>query len=166
MDNVLDSYEQETKIRPTFLTVLCILTFIGSGFGLISNSMGYFQADKTAAEMVTAKNEMAKDLSGKDGKFQNQMMDSLSSAFTPDNLRKSALGGLATSILCLIGAVMMWQLKRTGYYIYIVGALIGMAIPFLIFGTGNIFAIGMSVFTGFFGLLFIVLYGLNLKSLR
>ena len=27
----------ERPVRPTFLTVLCILTFIGSGWGLLNN---------------------------------------------------------------------------------------------------------------------------------
>ena len=167
MDNVLGTYEQEPKIRPTFLTVLCILTFIGSGFGLISNAMGYFSADKTAADMVKASQELkGKKESNNATNFEGQMMDTLTTAFTPDNLRKSAIGGVVGSILCLVGAIMMWNLRRTGYYIYVVGALIGIAIPFMIFGTGNLVAIGMSVFSGFFGLLFIVLYGLNLKSLR
>ena len=30
-------FETEKAVRPTFLTVLCILTFIGSGWGTVSN---------------------------------------------------------------------------------------------------------------------------------
>ncbi len=30
-------FNVEKPVRPTFLTVLCILTFIGSGWGLINN---------------------------------------------------------------------------------------------------------------------------------
>ena len=36
-------FSAERPVRPTFLTVLCILTFIGSGWGLINNLGIYIQ---------------------------------------------------------------------------------------------------------------------------
>lgn len=164
MDNVLDTYEQEPRLRPKFLTVLCILTFIGSGFGLLSGVRDYVQADARAVEIVKAKQQMSKDMNNQENigtKFVKGM-----EAFTPENIRKSSLGAIAASILCLVGAFMMWKLRRTGYYIYIVGVLAGIIVPIALFGTGNMLAnLGVAI-SGFFGLLFIVLYGLNLKSLR
>jgi hypothetical protein len=37
------------KSRPDFLTVLCILTFIGSGFNLVSALTNYVNADVLSA---------------------------------------------------------------------------------------------------------------------
>lgn len=36
----MEIVETNPKQRPGLLTVLCILTFIGSGFGVINNLMG------------------------------------------------------------------------------------------------------------------------------
>jgi len=48
--------------RPTFLKVLCILTFIWSGVTFINSAVTYFKAD-TISEMLTeAKTEINKDM--------------------------------------------------------------------------------------------------------
>lgn len=164
MDNVLETYEPEIPQRPTFLTVLCILTFIGSGWGLFSNFFAYQNAEEQSVKMHQSINQNKGDKKGDE--ISTKLMEGLETTFTPENIRKGAIGAMASAVFCLLGAFMMWKLKRTGYYVYILGALVGIVVPFLIFGTENIIAISMSVITGFFGLLFIVLYGLNLKSLR
>ncbi len=46
----MDNTQQSTGVpsgpqRPTLLTVLCILTFIGSAWGVISNISSYMNAD-------------------------------------------------------------------------------------------------------------------------
>ena len=48
--------ETTTKgmVRPTFLTVLCILTFIGSGFGILGALYNYGTADATIAQLAEA----------------------------------------------------------------------------------------------------------------
>ncbi len=44
--------EQQNKLqRPTFLLVLCILTFIGSGWGTLSNLFSVFTAGLTDSSM-------------------------------------------------------------------------------------------------------------------
>lgn len=168
MDNVLENYEPEKRIRPTFLTVLCILTFIGSGWGLISNSLAISNPAKQANEIQkqSANKQQPANPNSEESQFESKIMKTLSTTFTEDNIRKSAMGGLASSIICLLGAFMMWKLKRTGYYLYIVGALVGAIVPFVIFGTDNLIAMVMTVVSAFFGLLFIVLYGLNLRSMK
>ena len=41
MTETLDNMNAGTPERPTFLTVLCILTFIGSGLGVLGSLMGF-----------------------------------------------------------------------------------------------------------------------------
>ena len=47
-------FSAERPVRPTFLTVLCILTFIGSGWGLISNlfQLAMFTPERLYLEMI------------------------------------------------------------------------------------------------------------------
>jgi hypothetical protein len=80
-------------------------------------------------------------------------------------MHKAAIGGFIASLLTLAGAILMWNLKRKGFYIYILGVALGIAIPFYLYGN-DLIAVGAASFANFFGLVFIALYALNLKSMR
>lgn len=41
MTETLDNVNGGNPVRPTFLTVLCILTFIGSGLGILGSLLGF-----------------------------------------------------------------------------------------------------------------------------
>ena len=97
--------------------------------------------------------------------FRKTMMGSASKIMTADNIRKTAIGAVISAILTLIGAILMWQLKRSGFYIYVVGTVVSLLVPFFLYGF-NTMSFGISFFSGFFGLLFTALYALNIKSLR
>jgi hypothetical protein len=148
--------------RSTFLTVICVLTFIGSGWGIISAIRSYASADKMAAIV-------AEKMSGIEDKidvenvpgFVKSIFKSLDSV-SPDWIRKSAIVKLLSHILTLIGAVLMWNTGKSGFYIYIAGIVVLILSPLVLGKTG---------FTGaesgaFIGVIFIVLYGLNLKQLN
>ena len=97
--------------------------------------------------------------------FGEKMMLSVSKMMTVENIQKSAMGAIIAAIFTLSGAILMWWLRRKGFYIYIAGILIGIIVPFYLYGN-NLMAIGVSSFSSFFGLVFIALYALNIKSLR
>jgi hypothetical protein len=176
-DTTLDEFEHEPIIRPTLLTVLCILTFIGSGWLILSSIWGYTQAPKTARMFATTaafrehnsafQNDsvITQTQSKKKSPFGEKMMFSLSKIMTEDNLRKSALGSIVSGIFTLVGALLMWWQKRNGFYLYIAGILVGIVVPFYLYGN-NLLAIGISAFSSFFGLIFIALYALNIKSMN
>ncbi|MEO5889720.1 MAG: hypothetical protein ABIQ31_05670 [Ferruginibacter sp.] len=168
MTDIIQDYEQPAK-RPVFITVLCILTFIGSGWGLVSDTIKYFTADTQAMAISkvkeTASGNIQKDTTNDEGaKFAQKMINNLT--MTPDNIRKGALSGIGAAVLCLVGAILMWQLKKTGFYLYVAGTLLGIVSPFIIFGGSNVMAIFSSVAVGFIGLVFVILYGVNLKHMR
>ncbi|MGH2564743.1 MAG: hypothetical protein ACRDE5_09525, partial [Ginsengibacter sp.] len=97
--------------------------------------------------------------------FGEKMMITMSQIVTADKIRKSAIGGSISALFTLFGAILMWRLKRNGFYIYIVGILIGVIVPIYLYGN-NFIAIGMSSFSSLFGLVFIALYALNIKSMK
>lgn len=170
MTEVLTNYEQKPVGRPTFLTVLCILTFIGSGWAVISNTMAYFAANSQSAMISTIKESAQSDIqksatTDASQKLADQMVSNLS-VLSPENIKKSALGGIVAAVLCLIGAFMMWGLKKTGFYTYVLGTLVGVVAPIVIYGAGNIFGLLSTVGIAFLGIIFVVLYGLNLKHMR
>lgn len=174
MESNLYDFETEPEKRPSFLKWLCILTFIGSGWAIISGIFSYATAHKTSimfSENSQIRDSVFRDDTAKVATKENnpfvsgKMKGSFSKMFKEDNIRKSAIGNLISAILTLAGALLMWQLKRNGFYLYVAGIIVAIAVPFYLFGN-DLVAIGASSFANFFGLIFIALYALNLKSLK
>lgn len=185
MESNLNAFDEEQRTRPTLLTVLCILTFIGSSWLILTNIWAYATASKTAQMISTIRNEAENNsiknidslktksndsLKTQAGQkkgffFREKMMSSFSKIMTVENIRKNAIGAIVSALFTLIGAILMWQFKRKGFYLYIVGTLIGLSVPFYLYGI-NVMSIGIAFFSGFFGLVFIALYALNIRSLR
>ena len=165
------NYEDIPPERPVFLKVLCMLTFICSGWLIVTNTVTYFTANDISKIVVSAKEKMYEDINKNKSKnstvkmFAEKMMNNMFVMYTTENLRKNALGILLGAVFCISGAVLMWKLKRIGYILYVAGTIIGVATPFYVFGN-NFIAVGTSGFTAFFGLLFVIFYAMNLSSMR
>ena len=171
MTQDLEEFEKLPPQRPTFLKVLCILTFIGSCYAIINGTVTYFNADKVANAMISAKAKMNEDIHKKSNAdpegngLASKVMNNMSVMANPDNLRKSSLGSIIASVFCLLGAILMWRLNRTGFYIYILGTIIGIAVPFYVFGNNFLTALSVG-FAAFIGVLFVIFYAMNLKSMK
>ena len=176
MASSLNDFEKEPNLRPTLLTVLCILTFIGSGWAIVSSVYAYSTAFQTVRMFSSAtvkrsndstlqKDSTAKHWRKNQTMFGPGMMGSLSKIMTEENIHKSAIGTIISSLCTLLGALLMWRLRRVGFYLYIAGIVIGLIVPFWLYGN-NLLGVGISSFATFFGLVFIALYALNIKNLR
>ena len=156
--------------RPTFLKVLCILTFIYSGWAIISGTYTYLNANKISTDAaikmrMTQDDSLRKKNNTGSTNFTTKMMKAAMIVNTPDNIHKKAIGDIIASILCLSGAIIMWKLKKKGYYLYIIGTAIGIGLPFYLYGN-NLISVFASAFSGFFGILFLIFYAMNLKSMK
>ena len=98
--------EIEENHRPQFLTVLCILTFIGSGFAVLS-SLGFTVAYDSLIYLIES-NPMLEDYD-----------------FVQSDFMISAL----LSIASLVGAIFMFKLKRIGFFIYLLSNLTAAFLP-------------------------------------
>ena len=171
MKQEIEGFEIIPQARPLFLKVLCILTFIGSGYGIINSAITYFKADEIANIFTQMKTKMNDDLKRKNARnpekvnFFSKVMTNASEISTPENLRKTSIGNCITSILCLLGALLMWNLKRVGFYIYTLGTIISIILPFYMFGSNFLTNISAG-FLGFVGILFVIFYAMNIKSLK
>jgi hypothetical protein len=149
-------------MRSTFLTVICILTFIGSGWGVIGSISSYATADMSAAvtrETVSNTESQTNELNTLS--IFKQMFGSLAGEMTLENIKESALLKLISTLLTLLGGIMMFKLKKFGFYLYIVGTIIYSGTPIII--VTSFFAIAGAVFAALIGIAFIVMYGSNLK---
>jgi hypothetical protein len=161
------------KKRSTFITVLCILTFIGSGWGIIDGIIDYVAADTVGQATQIMEDQMgeamdqiedSEDMPESTKNFMENMVGGVMESITPDNIRKSALINILASLLCLFGAYLMWNLNKKGFYIYLAGtllAVIGMALVF-----GGLLGMAAAGGTGFVGLVMCILYGVNLKDMN
>lgn len=181
METRLDDFETEPVQRPTFLTVLCILTFIGSGWAILSSAWSFTTASKFSKSFNELKRVERDSVMQKDSIHLNDTINknerrrnrefginikaTFSQMLTEDNIRKNAIGGFLAALFTLSGALLMWWLRRAGFYLYIIGVVFGGLIPFYLYGN-NFLAVGVSSFGSFFGLIFIALYAMNLKSMR
>lgn len=141
-DQNLDNAGAGTAQRPTFLTVLCILSFIGAGISIImlllaAAAMGVIEAGVAGAEAQGA-------------------------------VVESQTGGIwlwvgisvVLSIVSLVGVIKMWKLQKSGFMIYAGASVAGMIVSVIMSGFGPaIFGILVSA-------AFIVMYQLNTKHMK
>lgn len=137
MSETLDNTQEQAK-RPTFLTVLCILTFISSGLGTL-----LYLLATIAFGVVSG---MLESIPG------GEMMADAGMAFFAVYFILSAAS--------LFGAIMMWKLKKTGFYLYTGANVIAFFLPMVMLEGA-----GFNVMGFVFLAAFIVMYGLNLKHM-
>lgn len=98
----LDSNAGGGNARPTFLTVLCILTFIGSGLGVLGGILGLVGSSALATFAPAAGGSII-----------------------------WSLLSLASASLCLFGAIQMWGLKKMGFTMYVAGSAIAIIVAII-----------------------------------
>ncbi len=130
--------------RPVMLTILCILTFIGSGLNAFSNLMVFLFFD---ASMAFGK-ELMKT-------FKVQGMEFFLEA-KPIYFIVTAL----INALAVTGAIRMWQLHKHGFHIYTVAQILVILAPMYFFRLP-----GPDFFSILLSGILVMLYGSNLKKM-
>lgn len=154
-ENFIDYNQAQSpqEERPTLLTVLCILTFIGSGLTILSSLMNLIITPSTNVEELESAVDQLEE-----GSFLHSFM--ASSMESMEYIFEFSVAGLLGSALCLFGAIKMWNLSKQGFYIYSVGAVIS---PVMILALmGGIMGISSIIFPA----IMIGLYAINLKYMH
>lgn len=150
-------------MRSQFLTLLCIMTFLSCAIGLVDAVVSFVQTDavsNTSYIQRTYTPEQQKALPKQ--YFEDRASGDGPMPGDPEQIRALSVAQLVYSLLTLIGAVLMFQLRRIGFWIYLVGVAVGLLLPVILAGFG---ALNTS-FGAFFSVLFAGLYWLNLNELR
>lgn len=153
--------------RPTFLTVLCFLTFMSAVSGLWSQSERLWNpgitADKTRETFEAVRENLDRQGNAAQAKTMDAMFEAVIEQTTAENIKTGAIIMLIFESLSLYAAYLMWNLQRRGYYLY----LGGMAVAFF----APLFMIGgwMGVITAMAGVILsifmAILYAFNLKHM-
>lgn len=146
MENVEIMDGNETPKRPMFLSVLCVLTFIASGLSALSNLLVPMFADKFTEFMKSAPNY--------DEAQMEEAIRVLNSGWGYYSIM------VVLAIASLVGAILMWKLKKIGFHIYTLANMAALFVPMLMF------SVALSWTGIFFTAIFIVLYAVNLKHLK
>lgn len=165
MENPFEE-KQNSPVRPTFLLVICILTFIGSGWSVLSNLFSIFTSGMmdSSLQMEQYSNMMG-NIEGSASSsfltgFLNSSMEVLQA--TAANAREIAVMQLVLSVISLLGAIMMFQLRRFGFYLYTAAQILALFVLPYFAGFSTLVVIGM-LWSAFISLIFIILYAVNLR---
>ena len=146
MQEINFSTQNEIPKRPTFLTVICILTFISSGLGCISAVLTPLFSDL----MI----EFLKSTPNFDEAAMSQTIILLQAGWG------FYLISFVLAACSLAGAVLMWNLKKIGFHFYALSNLGLLFVPMLM----------LSMPISWEGILltssFIALYAFNFKFLK
>lgn len=150
-------------MRSQFLTLLCILTFLSCAWGLLDAIVSFSQPD-TVAETVYVEQKSTDPKQEKQLKkyFEDRSSDDVPLPGNPEQIRSLAVAQFIYSLLTLIGAFLMFQLRRIGFWIYVAGVAVGLVLPVILGGFG---ALNTS-FGVFFSVLFAGLYWVSIKEMK
>lgn len=138
--------DTEQLKRPATLSVLCILTFIFSGLGCLSSIFTPLYADTIIEFMKTSP------------EFDEEAM--------ADTLKLLNAGWgyyiltLVLTVGSLVGAILMWKLKKNGFHFYAFSNLALLFVPTLVLG------MSISWFAIILSAAFIGMYAMHLKYMK
>ncbi|MDH4473637.1 MAG: hypothetical protein QE487_13590 [Fluviicola sp.] len=144
--------ELEVNVAPkrsNFLMVLCILTWVGSGLAILVYGYLYLIMGQMFRALQAFGGDRPKELNW-------VMWNYLISAIAP--------------VFCIVGAVLMWKLKRLGFYIYLLGQLPPILFSFytwlVIAGKYNSESLFFAVLLNIIPIGFIVMYAINIRQMK
>jgi hypothetical protein len=154
--------------RPTLLTVICILSFIFGAWSLWGGIQNAFTdaPQREFEEAKVAMDEAMAQVGDQGNEMVTQMMES-AMVMAEKSVEEAVPMGyttIALSILSLIGVWLMWNLKKTGFWLYLVSAVGGLVSPMIFLGGGLLTMLGVGVM-GLISVVFIILYAVNLKHM-
>jgi uncharacterized integral membrane protein len=157
-NQVFDEFQPKKKM-PDMLNVLTILTFIGSGISIITSFWDYFKGCDRINETIEAINKVGEDSTM--GKFMKSTLDI---AYKSCEMKLPILiMGLVCAILCIVGAIMMRNLNKKGYFVYLIGEIVAPLAMMVLVGMNMGIIAVISIF---FPVLFLILYGTQLKHMK
>ena len=139
----MEQEEKRPAQRPTLLTVLCILTFIGSGISTFSFFAVSVMYDLFMQQLAVLYANMPE---------ANFLLEAPRDFFVVSTI---------LSALSVAGALFMWNLRKIGFHIYTAAQLINLVIPMIYFGGETNPLLNIMVTA-----LFVYLYARNLPYMR
>lgn len=159
-NNTIDFEEQNGATeRPKFLTVLCILTFVGSGLTIISSLMSLTVF--TPAKLYATMEANAVKLKSTIPPFAEYV----------EWTNYSNIVSILCGVLGLVGGILMFKQLKSGFYLYALSWVAAIVMQVVAFEhvsdsfTRNLFPIIVALNILFMAA-FVIMYGVNLKHMK
>jgi hypothetical protein len=157
------------KKRPTFLTVLCILSFIGSGgFGLLNSLYTYVTFESsypTKIEQATEGLEQMEEAGMESGFFYSLTENGIIQLNAlSENLEMITGVNCLFAILSLLGIFMMFKLKKNGFYLYLMANLFWLLVPLALIDFDAM--LSLTIIGAIITTIFAIMYAVNLKHME
>jgi magnesium-transporting ATPase (P-type) len=159
----MNDMNMDAPKRPTLLTVLCVLSFIWSGILIIGGIFGYFAMKMFASGKLQEMLEQTGDPSAV-GQLEEMQAKIDAAGLTADQMASQMIYLVILTVIWLIGVIMMWKLRRTGFWIFAPAVVISILLPMLLGGNFDVSAGGLV--SAALPLIFVALYGTQLKAMR
>lgn len=158
-----DLFDQRSKTLPGMLNVLTILTFIGCAIGYIGTAYSFITSANY--EKNLAKMQEMQDRAENNEMASKMMQGSLEMMQKTHEYRYILLlSGLVFTTLCLVGAMKMRKLQKSGFPLYVIGELSPIILTGVLIGFSLVGSIAL-IFSAIVGIVFVILYGSQRKYL-
>jgi hypothetical protein len=164
-EELIDHSETIKEQRGKTLPVLCILSWISLGFIAIFSIISVFSGPKSEEQLMEEKIELLSSLD-ENAPPEVKMMyeDVIRISKTKNDYHwHFVVLDLVYLTIGFFAVLMMWRLRKTGFYLYLVYSLIPFISAFIIMD--GPYLIAWSFLIGIFTLLFIILYTVQLKRM-
>jgi hypothetical protein len=158
-----DLFDGQPKKLPGMLNVLTILTYIGCAIAYLSTIWGFIDSsnlDKKRAEFDSLQDSMG------DNEMASKMMegslDIMQKSY--DNRYILLISGLLFTTLCLVGAMQMRKLKKSGYPLYVIGEIAPVILSAILIGFSLVGGF-MIILGAVIAAIFVILYSTQRKYL-
>ena len=167
MTDTLENFEEK---RPTYLKVLCILTFVSTGLGVLGVFVQIIAGKFSQAEMEAYRVQTAEQIGlYKDNGWDFLVDFTMQSASMMEDIQANFLLVIVISALSaflgLYSAIQMWKGRKIGFHLYIIYNLISVSSIYTYTSPANVPTLSLIFGLGISGL-FIFMYSRNLHWLK
>ena len=157
-------HKSESERRGPFLLTLCILSFVGMGYTMLVTLLTYFGGVQQLEEQLEQSTESVKnDLFNLLDEDMIASIDEMTRQ-TIEHFIEIQFTTVIALIVGILSVIMMFQLKKNGFYLYVLYTFLAPAISLCFLGTNSVI-LGAVFINLFFGLVFCILYAANLKRM-
>jgi hypothetical protein len=163
-ENLDLEYTTNTKQRPTFISVLCILSWIYVAFSVLSSLSTALTSQEDLQEQLEASRAQIEE----SPMASNQMMQDIIS-FSEESMENTKSLNLMTLVLMLVQGLavyMMFRLNKLGFWLYLIVNIILIAGTAYMVPWPNIMSSMVVGFSGLITVVFVILYGVNIKHMK
>lgn len=162
--------EEAPKRRPVFLTVLGILTFVSTGFGvlglllsLVNGPSSDDEVERVVAQSMTSVNELRE----MGATYMADQMEKIArmNIYINENFYPMLMANFVTLVFGIGGVILMWRGRKLGFHSYIIYNLLSILGIYVTVPAAEVPSL-MIILGVIFSAIFIFMYSRNLKWMK